>query len=477
MDDFYQESETVEFKRSTAQLENALKAVCAFLNHKGGTVYFGISDKNKVIGQDVSDSTLKMISQKIRQKIKPEVSPGINVLESEGKKIIEVKISKGTNKPYYLGGIAYKRAGTESFVIAPDELEKIILDKKKRHWDSQICNSATLDDIDEKIVRWFLKEAKNKRSLNISVDAPIDEVLMRLKLLNNGKLTNAAVLLFAKVPQNYFIQSEVKCIRFRGTDITGPMVDMKVIESNIIEQVTDAEKFIFNHISLSSWIEDWKMQRQEKWEYSPKAIREALANAIAHRDYSSASKIQVRIFDDRMEFWNPGELQEPLTLPDLKKTHKSIPENPHIARTFFWIKYVEEVGTGTNKMVRWNMDLGLAEPEYEQITGDFVVTFWKSKLTDEYLCSLNLNERQREAMSYLKEHGKITKKEYMSLTKISKTAAFKDISSLLDCKLIRGIGGGRSACYVLQERSQKDRKKTEKRPKKMKRHHIFNSQP
>ncbi len=150
------ESERVEFKKSTAQMDRALKAMCSFLNHNGGAVYFGVSDKGKIVGQDVSDSTLKTISQKIRQKIKPEVSAGIKVLESGGKKVVEVIVAKGTNKPYYLDGIAYKRAGSESPVIAPEELEKIILGKKRMYWDSEICEGATLEDIDDVKVEWYI---------------------------------------------------------------------------------------------------------------------------------------------------------------------------------------------------------------------------------------------------------------------------------------------------------------------------------
>lgn len=458
------ESERVEFKKSTAQMERALKAMCSFLNHKGGAVYFGVSDKGKVVGQEVSDSTLKTISQKIRQKIKPEVSPGINVFESGGKNVVEVKVAKGTNKPYYLDGIAYRRAGSESPVIAPEELEKIILGKKRTCWDSEVCEGATFDDIDAEKVEWFLKEAKNKRGVDIPANAPLKEALMRLKLLHGGKLTNAAVLLFAKEPQKYFIQSEVKCIRFRGTDVTGPMVDMKVIESNIIEQVTDAEKFIFDHISLSSWIEDWKIQRQEKWEYPPKAIREALANAIAHRDYSSASKVQVRIFDDRMEFWNPGRLPEGWTIKKLKQEHESEPFNPLIAKQFFWIKHIEEVGTGTNKIVEWCVDWGLPEPVFE-FTGTSLITILKKPFNLADLEKSGLNERQIKAIKYVEKKGSITNREYMITNNISRNTATIDLADLVKRSIFIRVGKGkRGLKYELYMKSAKKvQKKVQKR--------------
>lgn len=140
------ESETLEFKKSTAQLEKALRSICAFLNHKGGEIYFGIDKDGKIIGPTISDQTLRSISQKIRQRIKPEVTPEVKVLEIEGKKVIEVIINEGKNKPYYLDGIAYKRVGTEDSVIAPEELERLILEKRKRYWDEQICEEASFEE-------------------------------------------------------------------------------------------------------------------------------------------------------------------------------------------------------------------------------------------------------------------------------------------------------------------------------------------
>ncbi|MGB7531458.1 MAG: RNA-binding domain-containing protein [Halobacteriota archaeon] len=132
----------------------------------------------------------KKISQKTRQRIKPETSPGIKVLEIEGKTIIEVKIKEGDNKPYYLDGIAYERVGTENVVVPSEELERIILEKRKRYFDSEICEEASLEDIDDEKVRWFLRKAKVERDLDVDENTPVEEALRRLKLIKDGKLTN-----------------------------------------------------------------------------------------------------------------------------------------------------------------------------------------------------------------------------------------------------------------------------------------------
>lgn len=294
---------------------------------------------------------------------------------------------------------------------------------------------------------------------------------MRLKLMREDRPTNAGILLFAKNPSNFFLQAEVKCIRFKGTDVTGAMLDFKTIEGDIISQLKRTEDFIFEHIPMKAWIEEGKLQRQEKWLYPQKAIREALANALAHRDYETTSKVQVRIFDDRIEFWNPGRLPEGWTVEKLKQDHESKPFNPLIAKQFFWIKYIEDVGSGTNKIVKWCIDWGLPEPDFEFTGSSIIVTFRISKLTEEYLEKIGLNERQKKAVKYIKEKGKITNKEYQEINNVSKPTVTRELRGLVDKKVLVRYGEtGKGTYYTLFERAHKGLKgkmklKDSKRPK------------
>ncbi len=336
--------------------------------------------------------------------------------------------------------------------MSKDEYERLILEKhrEKLYFDSVICKEATLKDIDKEKIKDFLKEAKSERSLDIDEDTPPEEVLMRLKLVRDMELTNAAILLFGKNPQEFLDQSEAKCTRFKGKDVTGEMIDLKPASGNIIDQVKEIEKFIFNHISLRAWIEPGKIERQEKWEYPPKAIRETLVNAIAHRDYKSSSKVQVRIFDDRIEFWNPGRLPDGWTVETLKRKHESKPWNPLIAKTFFWMKYIEEVGTGTNKIIQWCKEFGLPEPDFEFTGTCLVVTLRKSKITKEYLKELELNERQIKAIEYIKQYGSITRKTYCEICEVEKTLAHQELSDMVDKRIIAMVGKGRSVHYQMK---------------------------
>jgi len=369
-----EESETLEFKKSTAQLEKSLKSICGFLNHKGGKAYFGIDKTGKVVGQEISDKTLKSISQKIRQKIKPEVSPEIKVLKIGGKDIIKVGVKEGTNKPYYLDGVAYKRVGTESPVIPPEELERIILEKKKKYFDSEICEEATLEDIDEEKVRWFLETAKVERSYPLSENISVRDTLIHLKLLKDGKLINAAILLFGKNPQKIFLQAEVKCLHFHGTEVEKPFETYHIYGSNIFQQIDNSRDFVLDRMKRPVILESGKATTMRPYEIPEFVIREAIVNAIAHRDYYSEGGAQIMVFADRIEIWNPGGLPKQLKIDDLRKPHPSIPRNSLIAESFYLTNYIEKAGSGTLEMIKQCRNAGLAEPNFEQKMGCFVTT-------------------------------------------------------------------------------------------------------
>ena len=278
------ESETVEFKPSLSQMNKIMESISAFSNTEGGIVIIGVSDKSEVLGVDIGKKTIESLANKIKQSTDPMVYPSIHV----------------------------------------EEIRNIALETSKVYWDERICERGDLEDIDKEKVRWFLRRAKYERRLELDPETPVREALEKLELLREGKLTNAAILLFGENPQSFFIQSETRCARFKGTKPL-EFIDMKVFGGNIIDQREDALEFVKEHIKLHAEIKG--TEREEKWEYPIEAIREAITNAICHRNYETASNVQIRIFDDRIEIWGCGLLPEPLTPEDLKREHKSILTN------------------------------------------------------------------------------------------------------------------------------------------------------
>lgn len=194
-------------------------------------------------------------------------------------------------------------------------------------------------------------------------------------------------------------------------------------------------------------------KRYDKWEYPLRALEEVLNNALAHRDYFSNADIQLLIYDDKIEVWNPGELIKPLTPEDLKRKHRSIPRNKFLAGRLFLIKYIEHWGMGTNRIVTEMKENGLQDPEFQNLSGGFEVTLrgpgkaFERQIEKEKLHQLDLNDRQRKAVEFIKRHGEISRKQYVDLAEISIRQANRDLNDLLAKKVIVSVGSGRSLRY------------------------------
>ncbi len=349
-------------------------------------------------------------------------------------------------KPVFYKNKAYKRVGKSTHRLNSSEMRKLAKNSgEKVYWDEHICERATLDDIDEDKVREFLEIAKSNRDLDIDSKTSVEEALTRLNVLKDRKPTNACVLLFGKNPQMFISQAETRCARFKGTKPV-TFIDMKVFDGDLIEQRNDSLEFIKEHIKLE--VEIKGTERIEEWEYPIEAVREAITNAICHRDFRVASKVQIRIFDDRLEVWGCGSLPDPLTVDDLKKKHRSILRNPLIGRCFFLAKFIEEWGTGTNRIIEKCVEKGLPEPLFEEITGGLVVTFRKYKVDEEIL--EDLNHRQKGAVKYLKEHKSIKNVELQKLfPEVSRETIRKDLKDLTERGITKKTGSKRGTEYIL----------------------------
>ncbi len=344
--------------------------------------------------------------------------------------------------------------------MSKDEYENLILEKHKEKlcFDSQICKGVSLKDIDKERVKWFLKEGQRQGRLNMSMDAPVKEVLMRLKLLTNGKLQNSAFLLFGKNTEQFFLQSETKCILLSTSIFTKPYESYQTYSGNLFEQVEKTTIFILDNIKKSLWIEPGKIAANLSYEIPPEAIREAVVNAIVHRNYFSPSKVQVRIFPDRIEIWNPGGLPLELRIEYLKKFHPSIPYNPTIFKQFYRVGYVEDVGGGTTDIVEGCQKAGLLEPEFKQQMGFFIIEIKRSVLNKEVLKEFGLHERQSKIVKHLGKYGKITRVEYEKLLDVSPRTASRELQELCKKGLIKKKERGPATHYVMARYGEIKRK-------------------
>jgi len=231
-------------------------------------------------------------------------------------------------------------------------------------FDASNHSKAGIDDIDAEKIKTFVRLAKSKRGFPLPEISSVEEVLTHLNLINDGRLTNAALLLFGKQPQRFFINSEVRCASFYGVTVEKPIPSYKVYKGDVFELVNQAEEFILSRLDYAIGTRAESTSIPGRYEIPKEIISEAIVNAIAHRDYTSNGSVQVMLFKDRLEIWNPGTLPLGWTTEKLKTLHRSIPANPLLADPMYLAGYIERLGTGTIDILRIAKEAGLREPEF-----------------------------------------------------------------------------------------------------------------
>ena len=264
-------------------------------------------------------------------------------------------------------------------------LVRYLEEKEYIRWqpfDAAFDTNATLEDLDEDKMHDFIVTAREKRAFPLPENASPKQLLTHLSLMDEkGRLSNSAVLLFGKRPQKYFITSEVKCVQFFGDVVEKPLPSYQICRGTLFEMIDQATAFVMTRVDLAvgTRAEGTTAQAPTEFELPPDAVKEAIVNAVAHRDYTSNGSVQVMLFRNRLEVWNPGQLPYGLTVSKLTEPHKSLPANPLIADPLFWTGYVDKVGTGTMDIVTLCKEKGLKAPEYHQ-EEDFRVVIWRKKL-------------------------------------------------------------------------------------------------
>jgi len=244
-------------------------------------------------------------------------------------------------------------------------------------FDASLNETATLEDLDQDKIKEFVHIARAKRGFPLPVESTPETILTHLNLLDNQRVSNAAILLFGKQPQRFFITSEVKCAHFHGFDVVKPIPAYQVYKGDVFQLVNQAVDFVLSKVNVSVGTREESNQVPIKYELPRAAVSEAIVNAIAHRDYTNNGSVQVMLFKDRLEIWNPGILPLGLSPAKLRKPHRSIPANPLLAEPMYLAGYIERMGTGTGDIIRLCNEAGLKEPEFIQ-EEDFKTIIWRT---------------------------------------------------------------------------------------------------
>ncbi len=301
-------------------------------------------------------------------------------------------------------------------------------------FDDRTCESATFADIDEEKIRWFARVAKDARKFPLDINMFPEDVLTHLNLLREGKLTNAAILLFGKNPHRFFLQAEVKCVQLPGTEVCKPFPSYKVYNDNLFEQVDKSVAFVLDIIKQAVIQQEHTPQFKRPFEIPVFAIQEAIVNAVTHRNYNVTSGVQVMVFSDRVEVWNSGSLPPELTIEDLKKPHTSFPANPLLANVLYLADYIQKTGSGTLEMVKQCRAQGASEPEFVLIRNvEFRTILPRDIYTESFFQKAGLNQRQVQAVKLVKEKGLISIADLKLIyTGVSERTLNRDLQVLVE---------------------------------------------
>jgi hypothetical protein len=316
-----------------------------------------------------------------------------------------------------------------------------------------VCPGATLRDVSEEKITWFLSEARAERQFPLSPGSSPAQALTHLNLLEDKRPTHSAILLFGRNPQRFLPAAELKCLHFHGTEVRKPIPSYQIFKQTIFDQADQGVDFVLSRLARAVASREEGPAATVEYEIPPAAVTEAIVNAVVHRAYSAASSIQVYVFSDRVEVWNPGELPYNLTPELLRDQHPSIPRNPLLSEAFYLAHYIEKAGTGTLDMISLCRDASLPEPDFQQRGDQFVVTLWRNWLTEAVLASMSLNGRQEQALLHLKTSGRLTNAEYQRVTGSTKKTASRDLDDLVAQGILQRVGTtGRGTHYILRRK-------------------------
>ncbi|MFC1496748.1 ATP-binding protein, partial [Candidatus Margulisiibacteriota bacterium] len=295
-------------------------------------------------------------------------------------------------------------------------------------------------------IRWFLDQAKAKRSFPADKLSSVKTALVHLNLLQDNKPTNAAICLFGKNVKKFHLQAEVKCIQFYGTEIEKPFASYKIYGGNLFDQIDQAITFVVGCLRLPVVQQRGTAQVSRPLEIPEFVISEAVVNAVAHRDYNSSGAVQVMVFSNRIEIWNPGRLSPQLTIAGLKKPHTSYPYNPLVAEILYLADYIQKAGSGTVEMIKQCRASKIPDPRFTCLDKEFRVSVERKPVIIK--SSEKGSEKSSEKiLSIIKINPQINALGIAGQMGLSSRAVEKNIAKLKRQGLLRRIGSARGGYW------------------------------
>lgn len=429
------ESKTLEFKETMPTPQAIAKTACAFSNAGGGTILIGVEDKNKtIIGID--EQEIHILEEKIASIVytivEPTPSNHITIQNVDGKLLLKIDVFPGSLKPYHLKSKGelegtYIRVGSTNRKADIETIEELRRQRMNISFDETSVIDASLEDIHTKNIEFYLKKREEVR--DIPKLEPDTKFLKNIKAIQqqNGSIypTAAGILLFSNEPEKYIPGATIKCARFKGIEMD-EFLDQKIIKGSLFSQIEETIAFFKKNVKRGAKIEG--VYRKEEYEYPETAIREAVVNAICHRDYSrKGADIKFAIFDDRIEITSPGGLLPQISLSDLG-TGVSELRNKIIGRIFNEMGLIEGWGTGIRRIRKQIEEKGLVPPEFRESNGFFKAIIYNEPLQEPF----ELDKDEKEIIAYIQKHGKAGTKDLEKVLGKSKATIKRKIRTLTE---------------------------------------------
>ena len=402
------ETRVLELKKTTGELIKGMQTLCAFLNSDGGWLFFGITPKLEVLGQNVTDSTQREIAHEMT-KIEPAISLPIEIVEIPERPECSVigihcDAAKFGDAPYTYDGRAYYKVESTTVLMPRSMFEERLRrsNPSRFAWESQTPDNLRYEDLDEGRIKGAVSYGVDRGRMPASAMTESAWALLdKFGMIEDGKIKNAAAALFIKRPTAY-PQFLLRMARFRGVE-KDEFVDNIRAKGNFFELLDAGMAFLFKHLSQSGVVKG--LRREEQLEIPVEALREALTNALCHRLMDSPSgSVGISVFDDRVEIENTGHLPNELTTETIKLPHRSYPQNPIIADALYLTAFLESWGTGVKRIVDACKAVGLPEPEYGTDGGFVWITFTRPNSVTSLDTSLDtrqeLSDKQKEVLAF-----------------------------------------------------------------------------
>jgi ATP-dependent DNA helicase RecG len=469
------EDQRTEFKAAEADAADVARAITALANSGGGTLLLGVDDDGSLLGLWYAQPphiarhirTLpdlagwrQFVVNVSRHNCEPAVPIGIEHVALEGRDVLVVHVPDGQDKPYRANGRVYVRIDTTVHEATREEVARLMVESGRVQYERLPVPEAELGELNDALVREYFSEVRG-------LPYPGDPVERARLLVNLGFATQhagrvvptvAGLLLFGARPQDRLPAATLKCAFFYGQHQGTQLRDRADVVGPLHRVIDDGAAFVARNRRLVPRMEG--IRRVDVPEYPDYSVREALANALAHRDWSlEGAKVRLFIFDDRLEIWSPGRLPPPITLERLG--YDQFSRNRLIARVLVERGYIEEVGLGIRRMREEMASLDLPEPEFREDGFSFVITF-RSIAPREGIVptpdpfralveSDEINDRQYRGLLHAREHGTIARREYVAVTSVSERTAANDLADLVRKGLLEPTGGrGRRTAYRLR---------------------------